>query len=608
MKKLISIILAVVMVMSCVFAFAGCKRNEAEKMDIVLITDGATVTDHGYNESAWNGVKSFAEENNMTCRYYQPSLDDGKLTVETISKYVELAVNDGAKFVVMPTESFAVSAYEIAPTYKDVNFILVDAVPHSESDKAIRLQQNVMSVSFDVLQAGFLAGYTSVLDGNTKLGYFGSVMSETSGNYGAGFVQGAALASDQFAIPTVMEYADFDSPILDYDYSFTITAEYEQIPTDNGVDYYTIKVENGLGSGTYAEGENVTITANKPEAGKKFSHWETKSNTEGVRDNKVNISSKKKDSMNLLVEKCDATITAVYEDCETVAVNVNYTKDFENQTDVYNVPVNSSAWITAPAAEPGLMFDHWECVDTEAIADVNSKSTSIKVEKTDIDIKPVYVASKTPTFDIRVENGTGSGSYLAGDYVNIVADAPQEGYMFKKWTNVDNQGLASGIKMENEYDYVTSFDMVDRYSSIIEAMFDDGVQVVFGGGNALSDSIFTATKTFDYQVSAFGYGIDEGRKGNCVASVVNDYGNAIKLCLADFKGGSILKADCSNDCIYVTGKSINSEDESYNEDYAKIYAMLGDNTLAPINVQSGGDVRLAFSSNCMTLNYWIVEQ
>lgn len=608
MKKLISIILAVVMVMSCVFAFAGCKRNEAEKMDIVLITDGATVTDHGYNESAWNGVKSFAEENNMTCRYYQPSLDDGKLTVETISKYVELAVNDGAKFVVMPTESFAVSAYEIAPTYKDVNFILVDAVPHSESDRAIRLQQNVMCVSFDALQAGFLAGYTSVLDGNTKLGYFGSVMSETSGNYGAGFVQGAALASDQFAIPTVMEYADFDSPILDYDYSFTITAEYEQIPTDDGVDYYTIKVENGLGSGTYAEGENVTITANKPEAGKKFSHWETKSNTEGVRDNKVNISSKKKDSMNLLVEKCDATITAVYEDCETVAVNVNYTKEFENQTDVYNVPINSSAWITAPAAEAGLVFDHWECADSEAIADVNSKSTSIKVEKADIDVMPVYVASKTPTFNIRVENGTGSGSYLSGDYVSVVADAPQEGYMFKKWTNVDNQGLASGIKMENEYDYVTSFDMVDRYSSIIEAMFDDGVQVVFGGGNALSDSIFTATKTFDYQVSAFGYGIDESKKGNCVASVVNDYGNAIKLCLADFKGGSILKADCSNDCIYVTGKSINSEDESYNEDYAKIYAMLGDNTLAPINVQSGGDVRLAFSSNCMTLNYWIVEQ
>lgn len=610
MKKIFSIILSIVMLLSCVLAMAGCKRNDANTMDIVLITDGSTITDSGYNQSSWNGIKAFAEENEMTYRYYQPNRDNnGVLTVEEIGKYVDLAVKDGAKYIVLPGEDFAIAAYEIAPTYKDVNFILVDAVPHSEGDSSLRLQQNVMCISFDVLQAGFLSGATSVIDGYTKLGYFGSINSNTSGDYGAGFVQGAALVSDVLSKPITLDYADFDSPLLDYDYTITVKAEYVKIPTDTDEKYFNVKVENGLGTGTYAEGSNVTIKANKPEKGKKFSHWEVKSDTEGVKDSKVNISTKKEPTMNLLVEKCDCTITAVYEDCETASVIVEYSKNFEKMTDVYNTEVDSKAWITAPAAEPGLKFDHWECSNKDAIEDVNSSSTNVCVGKEDITVTPVYVASKTPTFNLIVENGTGSGSYLAGDKIDVVANAPHEGYMFSKWTNMDSNGYSTGIYMNNEYSYSTSFEMVDRYSSIVESMYDKGVQVVFGGGNAQSDSIISATKQYDFPVYIFGAGIDQGSKGNYIGSVVNDYGNAIKLALEDYKPASIMKADCSNSCIYVTGKSIDPEDkDNYSEEYASVYNALAEKKIAPINVQSGGDVRKSFKSKCLSLNYWIVEK
>ena len=603
MKKLVSVMLAVVMIASCVFALSGCGRAENKKMDIVLITDGATITDGGYNQSAWKGVKSYAESNNLNCRYYQPSRDvNGDLTVETIGQYIDLAVNDGAEYIVLPGEDFAVSAYEIAPTYKDIKFILVDALPHSKSDKTLRLQQNVMCVSFDNLQAGFLAGYTSVIDGFNKLGYFGSVSSNTSGNYGAGFVQGAAYAADKLSKPVLLDYADYDSALLDYDYSFTIKAEYEKVPTDSKTKYFTVKVENGLGSGTYAEGENVTITANEPEEGKVFDHWELKSNTDGVKDSKVNVSSKKKRTMNLLVEKCDCTITAVYSDTDTATISVEYVADTA-KTDKYYVPVNTDATVTAPSAQPGMVFDHWETADEAIIADTESKTTVVAVGNEDIVLTPVYVASNTPTFNVIVENGTGSGSYLAGDYVNLVADAPEEGYMFSKWSNVDNQGLSTGISMGNEYNYTTGFEMVDRYASIVEAMYDKGAQIIFGGGNQISDSIFSATWSFDYPVYAFGAGVDEGRKGNCHASVVNDYGNAVELALNNYRGASIIKADCSNGCIYVTNKT----DES-DKDYLAVYNELAENKIKLVNVQSGGDVRKAFKSKCLTLNYWIIEE
>lgn len=604
MKKFISVLLSVVMIASCVFAFAGCSKNTNAKFDLVLITDGATITDKAYNQSAWNGVKAFGDENDLSYRYYQPSLDEnGKLSVETISKYVELAANDGAKYIVLPGDCFAVAAYEIAPTYPEINFVLVDALPHADGDNAIRLTQNVMCVSFDALQAGFLAGYSSVIDGYTKLGYFGSVSAKNSGNYGAGFVQGAAFAADETGTPVMLEYADYDSPRLSYDYSFTIKPVYQKVE-DCNEKTFKVNVVDGYGSGVYTDGENVTISAIDAPQGKIFDHWDVKSDTPKVKDKKVNISSKKKSVMNLQVGSCDCTITAVWADATTYPVKI-----YDANKELYqtlNAPENSTISVTAPVANPGTVFDHWD-VDESLVKDVNSATTDLYVTDKDIEMHPVYKVSKNPTFTVIVENSIGSGSYVVDDLINVRANPPEDGYMFYKWESIDNQGLKTGISMENEYAYQTSFKMVDRFSSIIEKMYDDGTQVVFAGGNPISDSVFLATRSFDFPVFAFGSGFDEGSKGNCLASVVNDYGAAVKLCLEDFKGGTILKGDCSNNCIYVTGKSLNADDEAYNEKFANIYAAIADNKITPYYVQSGGDVRQSYQSNCLTLNYWINE-
>lgn len=624
MKKIISILMAVMLVCCSIFAFSGCSKNNNASYDIALITDGKTITDDGYNQSAWNGVKSFAEENNMTYRYYQPNTDEnGEISVDIIKNYIDLAVNNGAKFIVLPGEAFAVSAYEVAPTYKNVNFLLVDAFPHSQDDNSIRMQSNVMCVNFDELQAGFLAGYSSVIDGYTKLGYLGSVNSQTSGDYGAGFAQGAAYAADETGNPVYLNYANYDSANLKYDYSFTIKAVYEDIPNDKDSEetYYTVKVVDGIGSGTYKDGENVTITANSPAEGKVFDHWEVKSDTKGVKDKKVNISSDKKSSMNLLVEKCDCTITAIYTDAQTVPVTI-MSEDGSTPYEVIHTTKDSEPYIQAPAALAGMVFDHWETADKDILTDANSAGTNVKVADKAVTVVPVYVPSENPTFNVTVVNGTGSGAYVVGDHIDVVADAPQDGQRFVKWENVDNQGLSTGIAMENEYCYNTSFDMIDRYASIAEAMYDDGTQVIFGGGNPLSDSIFSATSSFDYNVYVFGSGIDENSKGNCLASIVTDYGAAVNLALKSYKGGSIFTGDCSNNCIYVTGESLKEtykdddgneiDDKAYNENYANIYQGLADKKINLVNMQSGGDVRSAlskaFDTKCITINYWVIEK
>ena len=631
MKKIISTVLAVTLFISCAVLFTGCAKNKVESFELVMITDGATISDKSYNQYAWNGVKAYADENGISCRYYQPSLsEDGELTTEEITKYIQLAADNGAKQIVLPGEKFAVSAYEIAPTFKDIQFILIDAYPHSQDDDTMRLQSNVECVRFNKIQAGFLAGYSAVISGmydkkgnkvrenNTKLGFLGSVSEQNAADYGSGYVQGIAYAADEKGAPVYLDYAEYDSLFLDYDYSFTIKPVY--VKRDEAKkETFKVNVIDGIGSGVYTDGENVTITANPAPEGKIFDHWEVKSDTEGVKDKKVNISSKKDASMNLLVGDCDCTITAIWADAETVKISV------EDKKIDYFAPKNSSYWVEAPPAENGMVFDHWECNDEAALEDAYSKGTNVNVGESDIVINPVYVPSEKPTFNVIVEHGTGTGSYVTGDEVKVVADAPEDGYMFYKWENIDNQGLSTGIAMDNEYCYHTTFEMVDRYASVVEKMYDDGCQVVFAGGNEVEDSIFTAADNFDYEVFTFGAGIDEGSKSRCFASVVTDYGNAVKLVLGDFKGGQIFTGNCENGCIYVTGKSVNEyeldengevkkdkkgndiKDGNYDADYAAVYKALSENKIAIIPAEKGADVRNLVKSKCLTLNYWVVE-
>ena len=610
MKRTISVILAAIMIVGCIFAFAGCSGKNKQNYDVVLITDGAAINDKGYNQSAWNGIKSYADENKLSCRYYQPQLnEDGELESATVAKYVNLAAKEGAKQVVLPGEVFAASVCDFAPKYEKMQFVLIDAYPHKADDNTEVKLDNVMSVSFDNLQAGFLAGYAAVSMGNTKLGYFGSSTSQKSIDCGSGYVQGAAYAADESSVPTVLDYAEYDAPNLKYDYSFTIEPVYKKISESKDT-VYKVKVVNGVGTGAYKDGENVTISADPAKDGKVFDHWDVKSDTAKVSDKKVNISSKKKSTMNLLVGDCDCTITAVYSDADTVPVTVNAPDGTKNVT---YATKNSKITVTAPAAQSGYIFDSWSTDDDSILSDKKSKETEVSVADKAVELTPNYVQSEEPTFTVTVKDGTGSGIYVTGDSVNVVADAPADGYMFYKWENIDNQGKSTGIAMENEYNYSTSFEMVDRYSSIVEDMFDEGTQVVFGGNHKMASSIFTAINTFDTVVSGIGYGIDQKDEKNCIASVILDYGKAASLALKDFKGGTTLSADCSNDCLYVTNISTEeystdkdgnkTKNDNYNAGYVKAYKALAD---GKISVKpSDGDITSVSASKCLTLNNWV---
>lgn len=614
MKKIVSILMCVALLAVSALSFAGCSKNMKElKYDVVMITDGGTVADGSYNESAWNGVKDYAENAGVTYRYYQPSVEEGKsVTVETAQTYIELAVNAGAQYIVLPTEAYEVAVFETAGQYPDVNFILVDGTPHAEGDNISAVLNNVMCISFNSLQSGFLAGYSAVLGGNTKLGYIGSVYSKTSGNYGAGFVQGAAFAADQLAVPVTLDYADYDSPLLDYDYSFTVTANYIKIE-DAKKECHKVHVVNGKGSGTYMQGENVAIVADPAPEGQVFDHWDYKSDTEGIKDKKVNVSSPKKPEINLIIEECDCTLTAVYKDAESTTYPVTVMN--ENHSAVYSeqfVQAGGSCNVKAPVAEQGMVFSHWE-MNTNAegvIDDINAKDTWVHLVDgvENITLTPVYEVSKNPTYTVNVVTGEGgngdsfgSGSYVTGDSVTLEAAVPQEGYVFSHWSNADSNGYATGILIQNEYFPYTSFEMVNRVQAIAEDMYDEGVSIIFAGGN--SECNVVADATWNYSYDKLGIGAENWQNGwdHYFTTMMRDYGSAVKACLEEFKGGFTYVGDCSNNGIYST-----TVDKEYQQQYDEVYKALADGKIHTVQVAPGADVRLSYTSNCLSLDYWIV--
>ena len=66
--------------------------------ELALVTDLGTIDDKSFNQGAWEGLTRYAEENNISYKYYQPQEGTTDSYLETIG----LAVEGGAKLVVCP--------------------------------------------------------------------------------------------------------------------------------------------------------------------------------------------------------------------------------------------------------------------------------------------------------------------------------------------------------------------------------------------------------------------------------------------------------------------------------------------------------------------------
>ena len=192
MKKILSALL----VLTALLALVASSALAAE---IALVTDVGTIDDESFNQACWEGVKAYAEANNLSYQYYQPAADS---TDERINS-VDQAVNDGAKVIVCPGYLFGETMAAVQDIYPDVSFIAVDV---SAGDLGTDAKDNLYCAVFGEEQAGYLAGYAAVKDGYTKLGFLGGMAVPAVQRYGYGFVQGVSAAAAELNVPVEVNY------------------------------------------------------------------------------------------------------------------------------------------------------------------------------------------------------------------------------------------------------------------------------------------------------------------------------------------------------------------------------------------------------------------
>ena len=197
MKKILSVVICLAMMLSLAVIFASCGKTEYE---VALVTDVGQLMDKGFNQGTWEGVEGYAKANGKTYKYYQPANGADATDNDRIAA-MRQAINNGAKIIVAPGFLQASAMEAVAKENPTVKFVFVDGW-------AMGLD-NVTAIVYKEQESGYLAGYAAVMEGYTKLGFTGG---GGGGNpavcrFGYGFVQGADAAASEKGVDVDVMYS-----------------------------------------------------------------------------------------------------------------------------------------------------------------------------------------------------------------------------------------------------------------------------------------------------------------------------------------------------------------------------------------------------------------
>jgi len=179
--------------------------------------------------------------------------------------------------------------------------------------------------------------------------------------------------------------------------------------------HHTLTVINGQGSGEYEAGTVAEVLAESPVAGLKFLRW---SGDSAFLDDYL-----AKQSILLMPEQ-DLRVVALFEDTTHYPLTVlggSGSGGYLGGTEVQ---------VVAEAPARGTTFDGWRG-DTLYLSAADVASTTFLMPYAAAHLQASY--RDLPRYALTVEQGSGTGAYLAGDTVAIVAEAPGADELFSTW-------------------------------------------------------------------------------------------------------------------------------------------------------------------------------
>ena len=175
--------------------------SEDGKYELAFVTDVGQLKDKSFNQGTFDGVKLYAAANGLSYKYYQPANGD-QATDDDRYDAMKAAADNGAKVIVCAGFMQGNALAKAAAEFTDVKFVFVDGWAFDGLD-------NIAGIAFKEEQCGYLAGYATVKEGFTKLGFCGGGGGTNPAccRYGYGFVQGASAAAAELGITVDMNYS-----------------------------------------------------------------------------------------------------------------------------------------------------------------------------------------------------------------------------------------------------------------------------------------------------------------------------------------------------------------------------------------------------------------
>ena len=244
-KKIASAIAATLMLGTVLVGCGnGNSGSEKVKHTAALVTDGGSIDDKSFNQSAWEGLEAWGKENKLEKGVngynYAQSNSDADFT-PNINKLIK------AKYSTI----FGIG-YKLAPAIKKMakqnpktNFVIIDDVVSGK---------NVASVTFKSEQSSFLAGVAAAETTKTnKVGFLGGVKSDVITTFEKGFIQGVHAVNPKITVD--VKYAG----------SFTKADLGQSMATamyNNGEDVI-FHAAGGTGAGAFTAAKNLAKNGKK---------------------------------------------------------------------------------------------------------------------------------------------------------------------------------------------------------------------------------------------------------------------------------------------------------------------------------------------------------
>ena len=237
----------------------------------------------------------------------------------------------------------------------------------------------------------------------------------------------------------------------------TYYVRYKETGTSEASDYAEVKVAlnsvtvvGGTGGGKYAAGTSVTVKVTVP-TGKTFASWTFR----GVVLNTAQITQQE---ITFNMPENDVVLTALFED---IIYNITVTNGTPSATTaIYQAEVT----VTANAPATGKEFDKWVVSGiTLSDEDLAKSTVTFRMPASNVTMEAHFRdVGDAPSVEIKVNGGTGGGTYKQGDEVTVTAE-DKEGKEFKGWQDENGEIVST----EKSYKFTVS------EGKTLTAVYDD---------------------------------------------------------------------------------------------------------------------------------------